>query len=280
MNIDTSKFTSIFQQNKPNMLNNRQLSIQKPLNNMLNKIANKVMDTQQNGSEYEFQTKMQNIKTDTYTKIQESENLDEIEPEILEYYAAILNLYSRDANFHEDELNTFKEQLISFDQDIQNYQDILNGNTDLPDDTTMNDILNLLTTTKQAREEYLKNSCNKLNKWDSYKADSFDHTINKVLGQNKFSEMSDKNWQIDASTSDIYSEIDRVSEATRKVSQTLNDGLKRIYDVLDKKGYGYEKYQLNQTTSQNNSNTSVDNENTNSLQLLLASMKNESSILR
>ena len=164
---------------------------------------------------------------------------------------------------------------MSYDQGIQTCQDIVNGNADIPDGVAMDDIKKLLTETQQAREKYLKDGSEKLNKWDLYKSDFFNRTVNKVFGENKFSESDEGNWKIDATASDIYAEIDRLAESTKGITQTLNEGISRIYDILEKKGYGEEKYKLHQAMLQKNGNTFPDNESVNSLQLFLASMKSE-----
>lgn len=269
-----SKISNMFQQNRPNILN-KQFGLQAPLNNILNKVADRTIEMQQKNSDYEFEEKVKEIKADTYTKVQTSETLEELEPDVLKYYAASLKFLSGLSSDHEQELSSFKEQLMSFDQGIQTCQDVINGNVSLPDGVTMDDMKKLLTEKQQAREKYLKDGCGKINKWNLYKSDFFNRTVNKVFGENKFSESDEKDWKIDAAASDIYAEIDRVAEATRGITQTLNEGISRIYDILEKKGYGEEKYKLHQAMLQKNRNPFPDSEGVNSLQLFLASLKSK-----
>lgn len=49
---------------------------------------------------------------------------------------------------------------------------------------------------------------------------------------------------LDASASDIYSEIDRVLANTHNVTEDLDRGVQRIYDVLESRGSGdkYKQY--------------------------------------
>ena len=198
--------------------------------------------------------------------------MEETKPEILEYYAESLKFLSRLSSDREQELNSFKEQLKSYDQGIQTFQDILSGKVSLPDGVTMDDINNLLTKTQQARENYFKEGCEKINEWDLYN-DSINHFVNKAFGENKFTESDMENWIFDSTNSDIYAEIDKVAEATRNVTQTLHEGISRINNILEKKGY--EKYKLHQAVLQENKKISPDTQSLNPMQLFLLSLKSE-----
>lgn len=264
---------NVFQQNKTNFFN-KNIGLQSPLNNTLNKVANNTVEKQQKKSDQEFEVNRKKISIDTYSKTQTSEALEDLNPKVLEYYSASLKFLSNQSNDQEKALSSFKEQLISYDEKIQTYQDIANGNAKLPDGVTMDDINNLLTKTQQTREKYLDEGIKKINKWDLYKSDFFNHTANRVFGENKFTETSE-NWKIDPNASDIYAEIDKVMKSTRSVTQTLNKGISRIHDILEKIGYSDEKYKLHQSLCPQNTSQFHDTNTTADFELLLASIKNK-----
>lgn len=265
----------MFQQNYQNSIYKKSES-QNPLNNVLNKIANRTIDAQQENSDSDFQIKLEVIKADTYTKTLESEALEEMAPESLKLYAAVLQLFSGFSSNQENDLINFKEQLMNFDQQIEQYQGIIKGEEDLPEGTTTEDIMNLLTATQQTREKYIKDNSDKLNGLNVYKymnGDFLDRIVHKVYGENNFSDMDESNWKIDSSASDIYAEIDKVIESTRGMTRSLNEGIKRIYDILEKNGYGEEKYKNYQATLQKNSPLTYEEKCTNTFLLMLNWMK-------
>ena len=270
--MDLSKISCLFQQNNQNM-RNKKSELQNPLNDVLNKLADQAIDAQSENLEPDFQFKLNGIKKDTYTTTLESEALEEAAPESLKLYVAVLKLFSGFSSSQEKDLIDFKEQLMSFDQEIEKYQGIIKGDADLPEGTTMEDVMNLLTATQQTREKYIKENSDKLNGLDLYNGEFLNRIVHKVCGENKFSDMDESNRNIDSSSSNIYAEIDRILESTRGISRTLNEGIKRIYDILEKKGYGEEKYKYYQTALRENRSLTPDEKSTNTFQLLLAWLK-------
>ncbi len=270
--MDLSKISCLFQQNNQNM-RNKKSELQNPLNDVLNKLADQAIDAQSENLEPDFQFKLNGIKKDTYTTTLESEALEEAAPESLKLYVAVLKLFSGFSSSQEKDLIDFKEQLMSFDQEIEKYQGIIKGDADLPEGTTMEDVMNLLTATQQTREKYIKDNSDKLNGLDLYNGEFLNRIVHKVCGENKFSDMDESNRNIDSSSSNIYAEIDRILESTRGISRTLNEGIKRIYDILEKKGYGEEKYKYYQTSLRENRSLTPDEKSTNTFQLLLAWLK-------
>ena len=275
MNI--SQNSNFLQLNKQNPFN-RKLGLQLPLkNNVLNEVANKTAERKQNNCDFEFKSNIKEIDIDTYSKTQYTGALEELPPEVLEYYSASLKFLSNLSSDQEKALSSFKEQLISYDKQIQSYQDMADGKASLPEGITSNDINNLLAKTQQSREKYLEEGLKKINKWDLYKSDFFNRTVNTVFGENKFTESSG-NWKIDINASDIYAEIDKVINSTRGVTQTLNEGISRIHDILERRGYGDTKYNLHQTVSPPDNSQLPDTDTADNLALLLASIKNKTQV--
>lgn len=275
MNI--SQNSNFLQLNKQNPFN-RKLRLQLPLkDNVLNEVANKAAERKQNNCDFEFKSNIKEIDIDTYSKTQYTGALEELPPEVLEYYSASLKFLSNLSSDQEKALSSFKEQLISYDKQIQSYQDMADGKASLPEGVTSNDINNLLAQTQQSREKYLEEGLKKINKWDLYKSDFFNRTVNTVFGENKFTESSG-NWKIDVNASDIYAEIDKVINSTRDVTQTLNEGISRIHDILERRGYGDTKYNLHQTVSPPDNPQLPDTDTADNLALLLASIKNKTQV--
>ncbi|WP_124067341.1 hypothetical protein [Clostridium sp. E02] len=257
--------SNLFQLNKQNPFN-RKLGLQLPLkNNVLNEVANKAIEGKKN---------RYNFDIDTYSKIQYTGELEELPAEVLKYYSASLKVLSNISTDQEKALSSFKDRLISYDKQIQSYQDIADGKVSLPEGITSNDINSLLTETKQSREKYLEEGLKKINKWDLYKSDFFNRTIHSAFGENIFTESSG-NWKIDMNTSDIYAEIDKVIKSTRDVTQTLNEGINRIHDILERRGYGDTMYNRHQTVSPPDNSQLPYTNTADNLALLLDSIKNK-----
>ncbi|MDK2965704.1 MULTISPECIES: hypothetical protein [Lacrimispora] len=275
MNISQS--SNFFQLNKQNPFS-RKFGLPIPLKgNVLNEVANKAAERKQINCDFEFKSNIKEIDLDTYAKTQYTGALEEFPPEVLEYYSASLKFLSNLSSDQEEALSSFKEQLITFDKQIQSYQDMADGKASLPEGVTSNDINNLLAKTQKSREKYLEEGLKKINKWDLYKSDFFNRTVNTVFGENKFTESSG-NWKIDMNASDIYAEIDKVINSTRGVTQTLNEGISRIHDILERRGYGDTKYNLHQTVSPSYNTQLYDTDTADDLALLLASIKNKTQV--
>lgn len=266
--------SNLFQLNKQNPFN-RKLGLQSPLkNNVLNEVANKAIEGKQTKCDFEFKSNIKEIDIDTYSKTQYTGELEELPAEVLKYYSASLKVLSNMSTDQEKALSSFKDQLISYDKQIQSYQDMADGKASLPEGINSNDINSLLTKTKQTREKYLEEGLKKINNWDLYKSDFFNRTINSVFGENKFTESSGK-WKIDMNTSDIYAEIDKVIHSTRDVTQTLNEGINRIHDILERRGYGDAMYNRHQTVSHPDNAQFPYTNTSDNLALLLDSIKNK-----
>jgi hypothetical protein len=139
-------------------------------------------------------------------------------------------------------LSTFREQLVNYDQDIETYQGILNGDTDLPDGYSTNDITNLLTKTQNERNNYIKESCDNLNQMGLDKPGSRFGFVNKLFGNHEFANKKESEWRLDSNADDIYAEIDRMSNLAKSYSQTLHTAIDKINDIMDKKGYNNNNY--------------------------------------
>ena len=132
----------------------------------------------------------------------------------------------------------YRDQLSAFDQTIQEYQDMLDGKTVLPEQMKQEDVALLLEITKAAREQFLQQGAEKLNQF------SKEAPTPKGLLRNGYSMIvgetgnaqEEPRWQIDLSAEDIYGEIDRALVSAHKVTATFQDGALSILAELKRRG--------------------------------------------
>lgn len=236
--MDMSNISQLFQ--KSNVLTGgRHIAGQAATpSDLLQQISSQIVDKQQGSSEAKAPVKAQEIRMDTYDKEDSSQPLEEMARGALEYYLQVTKIFCSSSAAQEQDLLDFKERLQEMDETIQGYQDILNGKTALPEGFSMENIIQSLAKAKANREEFIRDGVAHLNKWSGYfvTSDYFDKHMQKILGENKFEGKERSNWILDSSVSDIYSEIDRVLAETQSVTEELNRGVQKIYDMLKNNG--------------------------------------------
>lgn len=230
----------IFQQNVNH--HKKKANTQNPLNDKLKQIVDRSMDKRniKNETEIEFEAKKSNF--DSYEKNEETDIPEQLDPDVLAYYRGLLKLYAANSKNLERGLSTFREQLLNYDQDIETYQGILNGDTDLPDGYSTEDITNLLTKTQNDRDNFIKESCDNLNQMGLDKPGSRFSFVNKLFGDDEFANKKESEWRLDSNADDIYAEIDRMLNLAKSYSQTLHTAIDKINDIMDKKGYSNDNY--------------------------------------
>lgn len=215
-------------------------------NDLIRQLSNQIIDKQQCGTVTDAATVPHKIRMDIYDKEDTSQPLEEMAQGALKYYLQVTKVFAASSAGQEQDLLDFKERLQKMDETIQGYQDILNGKSALPEGLEMDDIIQSLAKAMTNREEFVRNGVTYLNKWSScfVTSDFFNNHMQKILGENKFAGKDQSTWMLDTSTSDIYSEIDRVLTETRDVTEELNQGIQRIYDALSKyeSTDNYKKY--------------------------------------
>lgn len=251
--MDFSKISFAFQQNNIFAAKSpfgKTFAQQSPINDVLNRISNNIVGAQERRTEMESAIRTQEVKMDAYTSeidAAQQKSLEEMPDELLHF---LRNTYMVQRNMSckmEQELTSFRDELMGIDQTIQEYQDIIDGKSLLPEDLTMEDVTKLLEFTKAAREQFVQDNAERLNEWNvgnsvignSYTA----RTLERVTGENKFAGADASTWEIDATASDIYAEIDRVLSATRSVTETMEEGYRRICNELEKRGYTEWRYE-------------------------------------
>lgn len=242
--MDMSNIAQLFQKNIL-LAGGRQAAKQAAVpGDMLQKLAERMIGEQQGSSKADAAAKAQEIELDAYDRTDDSKSLEEMPREVLEYYLHVTKMFSTSSGRQEQDLLDFKERLQGMDETIQGYRDILDGKSALAEGLSMEDVMKSLSKATQERERFVKDGIAHLNKWSGYfvTSDSFDGHMQKVLGENLFAGKDRSNWTLDPSASDLYSEIDRVLAETHRVTEELDRGVRRIYDVLESRGLG-DKYQ-------------------------------------
>ena len=166
--------------------------------------------------------------------------LSEMPDELLELY---LNQYKVAGNLsqqNEASLMEYRDQLSAFDRTIQEYQDMLDGKTEVPGMMSREDVSTLLDRTRAAREQFLQEGAKELNRVGREGPDLTGKARQTVLGD--LDDGRDLRWSIDASAKDIYGEIDRALASAQKVSSMCREGASRIVAELKRRGQADQPY--------------------------------------
>ena len=174
--------------------------------------------------------------------------LSEISTDHLKFYASMLDCYARLNAPAERALTKFRDQLTIFDQTIQAYEEILAGNTALPENYTAQQIQSMLDLTREARAQYLQNGAKEVNRYlDNSQGLSEDDLLHRItaaaLGEAEgYGEKTSGAWRIDPEAEDIYGEIDRALSRVSSLSQTCRRGISAIVAELERRGYANAPY--------------------------------------
>ena len=222
---------------------------QNSVTDVLNRISSNIIGAQEQRKSMEATVKTQEAEIDAYTSeidAAQQKSLEEMPDGMLHFLRNQFLVRRNISCKMEQELTAFRDQLSGIDQTIQEYQSILDGKAAVPDDLTLEDVTALLETTMATREQFVQDNAERLNKWNMDEAvrdTRISRSLERVVGENKFSGADASTWEIDASASDIYAEIDRVLSATRSVTETMEEGYRRICNELEKRGYTEWKYE-------------------------------------
>lgn len=252
--MDMSKLSFAFQQNNIfaarspfHKLPGQQ---QNSVTDVLNRISSNIIGAQEQRKSMEATVKTQEAKMDAYTSeidAAQQKSLEEMPDELLHFLRNQFLVQRNMSCQMEQELTAFRDQLSGIDQTIQEYQDILDGKGAMPDDLTLEDVTALLETTRATREQFVQDNAERLNKWNMGKTVTGDthpaRAIERVFGENQYADMEQSVWEIDPTASDIYAEIDEALNATRRVTETMEEGYRRICNELEKRGQTEWKYE-------------------------------------
>lgn len=172
---------------------------------------------------------------------EESASMEELPEDILRYF---LNTYKVSAYLsqqHEASLLEYRDQLSAFDQTIQEYQDMLDGKTALPDQMGREDVSRLLDAAREAREQFLQRGAEELNRLSENNPARMGY-LWRPCSEGTDRQEDEFDTRIDASAGDIYGEIDRALANAGKVTATFQEWASSIQSELNRRGCGGALY--------------------------------------
>lgn len=212
---------------------------QPPVNDTLHRLSQNFLTAQEQGQDLRKRFDTLELSAEAADSKADSA-LSEMPTELLEVY---LNQYKVAAHLsHQNEaaLTEYRDQLSAFDQTIQEYQDMLDGKTELPQKMKLEDVSMLLERTRAAREQFLQEGAKELNRVGSEGPDLTDKARQTVMGD--LDDGRDLRWSIDASAKDIYGEIDRALASAGKTASMCREGASRVVAELKRRGQADQPY--------------------------------------
>ena len=222
---------SIFQQNK--MLG--QKLVQPQINDTLTRLSKNLLNAQ--GQDADLKRRFDTLELSD-AAFEKKSSLSDVPEGLLHFYLHMCKFGASISQGQESALIEYRDQLSAFDQAIQEYQDMLDGKTALPEQMQQEDVALLLETTKAAREQFLREGAEKLNQFskEGPTPKSFLGNGYSVIVSENGSTQEEPRWQIDASAGDIYDQIDRALASAHKVTSTFQDGASSILAELKRRG--------------------------------------------
>ena len=212
---------------------------QPPVNDTLHRLSQNFLTAQEQGQDLRKRFDTLELSAEAADSKADSA-LSEMPTELLEVY---LNQYKVAAHLsHQNEaaLTEYRDQLSAFDQTIQEYQDMLDGKTELPQKMKPEDVSILLERTRAAREQFLQEGAKELNRVGSEGPDLTEKARQTVMGD--LDDGRDLRWSIDASAKDIYGEIDRALASAGKTASMCREGASRVVAELKRRGQVDQPY--------------------------------------
>ena len=224
---------SIFQQNKPL----GQKLIQSPVNDALNRLSENLLNAQKQAKDLKTRFDTLELSAEAAEGKKDSP-LEEMPEGLLHFYLNQCKVGANLSRQHEASLMEYRDQLSAFDQTIQEYQDMLDGKTALPEQMTMEDVSSLLEAAKAAREQFLQQGAAELNRVSDNNPTQAGYMGKAYSMAAEWAEngLNDTHWQIDASAKDIYGEIDRALTSAHSITSTFQKGASGILAELKRRG--------------------------------------------
>lgn len=224
---------SIFQQNK--LLG--QKLIQPRISDTLNRLSENLLTAQERAKDIKARFDTLELSAEAIES-QRNSALADVPEELLRFYLNQCKVGAAISQNQEISLMEYRDQLSAFDQTIQEYQDMLDGKTALPEQMKQEDAAFLLEITKAAREQFLQQGTEKLNQFSKEAPTPkglLGNAYSMIVGE-QGSGQEESRWQIDASTGDIHGQIDRAIASARKAASMFQEGASSILAELKRRG--------------------------------------------
>ena len=224
---------SIFQQNKPL----GQKLIQPRINDTLNRLSENLLTAQEQAKDMKARFDTLELSAEAMES-QKNPALADVPEELLRFYLNQCKVGAVISRGQETSLMEFRNQLSAFDQTIQSYQDMLDGKTALPEQMKQEDAAFLLETAKAAREQFLQQAAETLERFSREAPtpkDLLGNGYSMITGETGNAQEWSR-WQIDVSAGDIYGQIDRAIASAHKATSMFQEGASSILAELKRRG--------------------------------------------
>lgn len=223
---------SIFQQ-KPL----GQKLVQPPINDTLHRLSENLLNAKSQAKDVRTRFDTLELSAEA-TEGKKNSALEEMPEGLLHFYLNQCKVGAHLSRQHEASSMEYRDQLSAFDQTIQQYQNMLDGNTALPEQMKLEDVSKLLEVTRAAREQFLQQGAAELNRVSDHNPTQEGYMGKAYSMAAEWAENGpdDTHWQIDASAEDIYSEIDNALASAHKITSTFQKGASSILAELKRRG--------------------------------------------
>lgn len=224
---------NIFQTGKPM----GQVLSQSPLTDTLHRLSENLLTAQDQSQDLRKRFDTLELSAEA-TERKENSALRDVPEGLLHFYLNQCKVGAHLSQTQEASLLEYRDQLSAFDQTIQEYQDMLDGKTALPEQMKLEEVSNLLEATKAAREQFLQKGAAELNRLSNEGPTPKESmgSVYDMLVEDDGTGDGDTRWQIDPDAQDIYGEIDRALASAHKATSTFQKGASSILAELKRRG--------------------------------------------
>lgn len=239
--MNVSNLANLFHQNSIFYQNKTlgQKLPQPPVNDVIQRLSDNLLTAQKQGQD--LKKRFDTLELSADTNRGDDSTFSDMPNEMLEIY---LNQYKVEANLSQQNwksLMAYRDQLSAFDQTIQEYQNMLDGKSELPEMMNMEDVSVLLEKTKATRDQLLQEGAAELNRVGR-EGPTLNDKAFQMVAEDHSSSRSDFQWSIDTSAEDIFAEIDHALASTQKVASLSREGASRVVTELKRRGQADQPY--------------------------------------
>ena len=214
-----------------------QVLSQSPLTDTLHRLSENLLTAQDQSQDLRKRFDTLELSAEA-TERKENSALRDVPEGLLHFYLNQCKVGAHLSQTQEASLLEYRDQLSAFDQTIQEYQDMLDGKTALPEQMKLEEVSNLLEATKAAWEQFLQKGAAELNRLSNEgptPKESMGSVYNMLVEDDGTGD-GDTRWQIDPDAQDIYGEIDRALVSAHKATSTFQTGASNILAELKRRG--------------------------------------------
>lgn len=209
----------------------------RPAGKALNRLSQNLLTAKEEGKEMRKRFDRLELSMESTAGMRNS-TLEEMPEGVLKIYLWQAKVGANLSQRNEDHLMEYRDQLSAFDRTIQEYQDMLDGKTALPEQVKRENISRLLDAARAAREKFLQEGAEKLNGLsdNGITRDGYLGKVYDLCAEWTENSPGYDQWKIDASADDIYGEIDRALSTVHGITRTFQTGAVHFQAELARRG--------------------------------------------